>query len=462
MVIKKTAKMVAISSLLMLGNEAVSAENKDLLETLLSNGAINKTQYNELSNKKEVAVKKEEAASWTDDVKVSVGEKGLAVETTDKQFKFQFGGRLQMDANGGVGDDELSKQGSEGVEFRRARMYMKGYVWKDYKYMIEADFTDNKVELKDAFLTYKGFKAFNKLEITVGNQKQPISMELQESSNDIMFTERSTVNVLTAPAFDRAIGLHFKTSDKDWSAQVGFYGDGVTPGKNVDGDLKNADEGWSVASRLSYAPINTKGQVVHLGAYGGYKGFSSQQGSVTFSTETTHMSDLKLTKVSVGEVNGIGIMGAELAYMQGPFSIQGEYAHEWISRHSGEKDLDLNAAYVQVGWTLTGEARRYKGSDGEFKYLKPSESFSWSKGTWGAVEVAGRYGLSDIAYGSYADGTREQDVTVALNWYLNNNVRIIADYRHAFDLAGSSVTKLDGSDIDSGVHSFTLRTQFKL
>jgi phosphate-selective porin OprO/OprP len=84
---------------------------------------------------------------------------------------------------------------------------MKGIVWGDYKYMIEADFADNDIAIKDAFLTYKGFD-WNNLEITVGHQKQPISMELQESSNDIMFTERSTVNVLTAPAFDRAIGLH--------------------------------------------------------------------------------------------------------------------------------------------------------------------------------------------------------------------------------------------------------------
>ncbi|MDT8426518.1 MAG: porin [Methyloprofundus sp.] len=222
------------------------------------------------------------------------------------------------------------------------------------------------------------------------------------------------------------------------------------------------DEGWSVASRLTYAPINTKTQVVHLGAFGGYKGFSSANSEVKFSTETTHMSNLKLTNVSVTDVNGLGILGAELAYMQGPFSIQGEYAHEWVTRNSGEKDLDLNAAYVQMAWTLTGEARSYKGSDGEFKYLKPSQNFSWNKGTWGAFELASRYGISDIAYGSYADGTREQDVTVALNWYMNNNVRIMADYRYAFDLAGSSVTELDGSDLDHGVHSFTLRTQFKM
>ncbi|MDT8426517.1 MAG: porin [Methyloprofundus sp.] len=231
MVTKNSGKILALAISAALGTVSAQAADSELLDTLLKNGAINQTQYKELSDKKAVAAK-EEAKDWTKDVKVSVGEKGLKVESADKQFKFQFGGRLQFEADGDVGDDELSKQATEGVEVRRARLYMKGVVWGDYKYMLEADFADNKVAIKDAYLTYDGLD-WNNLEITVGNQKQPISMELQESSNDIMFTERSTVNVLTASAFDRAIGLHTKISDKDWSAQLGFYGDGVTPEKMV-------------------------------------------------------------------------------------------------------------------------------------------------------------------------------------------------------------------------------------
>jgi len=456
MVTKNSGKILALAISAALGSVSAQAADSELLDTLLRNGAINQSQYKDLSDKEAVAAE-EEAKDWTNNVKVSVGEKGLKVETADKQFKFQFGGRLQVEADGDIGDDELSQGATEGVEVRRARMYMKGVVWGDYKYIVEADFADNDIAIKDAFLTYKGFKGWAGLEITAGHQKQPISMELQESSNDIMFTERSTVNVLTAPAFDRALGLHAKFSDKNWSAQLGFYGDGMAPEK--DGDV---DEGWSFASRLTFAPINTGEQALHLGTFGGYKGFSDSHSDVKFSSETTHMSNLKLTNVKVTDVEGLGIFGIESAYMFGPFSVQGEYAHEWIARSGGEKDLDLNAAYIQVAWTLTGEARSYKGSDGEFKYLKANENFSWSKGTWGAFELAGRYGISDIAYGSYEDGTREQDITFALNWYMNNNVRVMADYRYAFDLAGSGVTELDGSDLDHGVHSFTLRTQFKM
>ncbi|NOQ12966.1 MAG: porin [Methyloprofundus sp.] len=486
MAINKTAKVLALGSILMLGNGAASAENKALLDTLLQNGSINQVQYDNLTKQKAsggdgdiqslnevllqngiinqaqydeltkqvVAETKQEVVKESDDVIFTMDSKGFQAKSADNAFKFKVGGRIQVDANGDIGDEDLSKNSTEGVELRRARIYIKGVVWEDYKYNIEADFADNGISMKDVFLTYKGI---DWLEVTVGNQKQPISMELQESSNDIMFTERSTVNALTGPVFDRAIGLHFKSSGKSWSAQLGFYGDNISPEK--DGAV---DEGWSAASRLTFAPINTKAMVLHLGAYGGYKGLSDSKRKVKFFTETTHMSNLKLTNVAVADVDGVGIIGAEAAYMFGPFSVQGEYAHEWVARKNGEKTLDLNAAYVQFAWTLTGEARKYKGSDGEFKYLSSGEHFSWNKNTWGAFELATRYGLLDAAYGSYTDGTREQDVTVALNWYLNNNVRLMADYRYAFDLAGSQITNLDGSDLDHGIHSFTFRTQFRL
>lgn len=489
MVINKTAKVLAFSSMLMLGSQEAYAEepglfdillengkitpsqydeltkqkkagssdveDKQLLETLLQNGLINQAQYDNLL-KQEVAAVKPVVAKKDDKIKFTLDSKGFQAKSADKAFSFKMGGRIQADANGDVGDEDLSKHSTEGVELRRARLYMKGVVWTDFKYNIEVDFADNGVSMKDVFLTYKGL---DWLEVTVGNQKQPISMELQESSNDIMFTERSTVNALTGPLFDRAIGLHFKSSGKSWSAQLGFYGDNISPEK--DGAV---DEGWSTTSRLTYAPINTETMVLHLGTYGGYKGLSDSDRTVKFFTETTHMSNLKLTNVAVDHTNGVGMVGAEAAYMIGPFSVQSEYAHQWVSRRNSEKTLNLDAAYLQVGWTLTGESRKYKGSDGEFKYLKPGsgENFSWQRGTWGVFELAARYGYLDVAYGSYEDGTKEQDVTFALNWYLNNNVRLMADYRYAFDLAASQVTELNGSDLDQGIHSFTFRTQFRI
>ncbi len=55
MIINKTAKILALSSVLMLGNEAVYAEDKSLLDTLLQNGSITPAQYENLTKQKTAA-----------------------------------------------------------------------------------------------------------------------------------------------------------------------------------------------------------------------------------------------------------------------------------------------------------------------------------------------------------------------------------------------------------------------
>ncbi len=56
-------------------------------------------------------------------------------------------------------------------------------------------------------------------------------------------------------------------------------------------------------------------------------------------------------------------------------------------------------------------------------------------------------------------GGEETAMTLALNWYLNNNIRLMADYRYAFDIQDSAVLR-DGVSAETGVHQFTVRTQF--
>lgn len=424
----------------MLTATSVFSADKKLLDTLLSNGSINNTQYNELINNKTTAKPTTTAVNLSA-VKISLDKKGLRFSSADDAFKLKIGGRVHLQTGYHVGDNGLA---TNGTEVRRARIYIKGVLWNDWKYVSEFDFAGNKVTVKDLNVSYRGL---DWLQITAGNQKQNISMELQESTNDIMFIERSLVNSLTEKTFNRALGLHFKSAGKDWSAQLGVYGDGVTDQKTP------GDEGWGISSRISYAPINTKSHVLHTGASVGYRDMTS--GTVKLGYETTHMSNLDLTKATITKVSDMTIAIAELAYMYGPFSIQSEYAHMWLARTTGS-DLNFDAWYVQAAWTLTGESRSYKGSDGEFKRLKPSQEFGFGQGSgWGAVELALRYDENDLNSGNIIGGT-EKAFTAVANWYLNENIRLMADYRTAFDVSPQAA--FTGTRVDN-IHAFTGRIQ---
>ena len=111
-----------------------------------------------------------------------------------------------------------------------------------------------------------------------------------------------------------------------------------------------------------------------------------------------------------------------------------------------------------MGWTLTGESRTYKGSDGEFKRLKPKNSFDLKKGKWGAWEVAGRFDQLDLQ-DKNVNGGEMKRMSLALNWYPNEDVRVMAGYTRAYDLSGGALRKTDGTFADD-IDVYTLRTQW--
>ncbi|QPK63023.1 porin [Methylomonas sp. LL1] len=405
----------------------------------------------------------DEHVKVAEEVKIKMGNKGVEFESKDKDFKFRLGGRIHADASYTSGDDDLLNrsnnthvEANDGTEIRRARMEMIGTFYKDWDFKSQFDFADNSVAVKDLFMQYRGLKDF---EFTAGQQKQAFSRELQESSNDMMFMERSLMDALNAPTVDRAIGLNVGSFQKDWTGQVGIYGDTVTPNANSG----NADEGWGISTRWTYAPINEKTKVIHLGVAGNYRDPNANDQvtdhALRLRSETSHMSNLNLIDTgSIAGVNAVQMVGLEANALYGPFTVGGEYTQMWLDREkingSNSDNVEFNGWYTEASWTITGESRKYK--NGKFYKLEPNKNFSLKNGTWGAWELAGRYAEADLNSGNIRGG-QMSNLTVALNWYLNSNFRFMADYNKTLDLSGSPIKTTNGGE--PNVDTFMLRGQ---
>lgn len=415
----------------------------------------------------------QEHMTEAEQVKVKLDKKGLNFETADKNFKFKLGGRIHADANYQNDDNYLDGdthiEANDGTEIRRARMRFEGVFYKDWLFRIEPDFADDNVRVKDAFLQYTGL---DWVTVTGGQQKQNFSRELQESSNDMMFTERSLMNILNAPTVDRAIGLNFESIGKNWVAKAGIYGDSVTPARTGTApEVDNAaDEGWGLSSRLIYNPILEKTKLIHLGIAGNYRtpdatGDVAKGKALQLAYETTNMSNLDLVNTSVSDVDNIKMLGLEAAGLYGPFSVGAEYTRSWIDRkiqgttiENGDHNLELDGWYAEAAWSITGESRGYK--EGNFRYLEPAKPFSLKNGGWGAWELAARYSTADLNDGSFHGGELS-NVTVALNWYFNSNFRLLANYTRLLDIENADVSTPTGTltGDNSGLDTFTLRAQ---
>jgi len=365
------------------------------------------------------------------------------VKSNDGQYSAKVGGRIHIEAMSHSGDEGLTKQATDGTDVRRSRIYLKGHA-KEIKYILEADLAGNKVSMKDVFVVYTGIDNWD---LTVGNQKHAMTMEVQESSNDIMFTERGMTYALSAPYFDRALGVNVKVKGETWNVQGGIYGDHY--GSEGSGSV---DEGHGYAIRGTVTPIWNKkeGQMVHIGASYGVR---------SVSDDTNKISGGLLDTPDIAGFDKVKLAAIEFAAMNGPLSFQAEYQRANVE---GANDYDFDAWYATVGYTLTGESRSYKPTDGEFKRLKPKNDFSFKNGGWGAWEVAARLDSLDLNDGNGVTaitGGEGDRYTLALNWYLNYNCRIMADYSKIYDINNGPVKTKTGGEADD-VDTLTVRAQW--
>ena len=91
--------------------------------------------------------------------------------------------------------------------------------------------------------------------------------------------------------------------------------------------------------------------------------------------------------------------------------------------------LQHQAWQLAAGWVLTGEEASFRG------VVQPAAPFASGQQGWGALELTARYGrlvIDDAAFPLFASTATSAQAArswgVALNWYLNRNFKLVANY----------------------------------
>jgi phosphate-selective porin OprO/OprP len=92
--------------------------------------------------------------------------------------------------------------------------------------------------------------------------------------------------------------------------------------------------------------------------------------------------------------------------------------------------------YAQAGYFLTGEHRPYNRKQGALDRIQVRRPFGRAHAEdcdwgWGGWEVAARYSFIDLNSNGVTGG-RLNDMTLGLNWYLNNYSKVQFNYIRAF------------------------------
>jgi phosphate-selective porin OprO/OprP len=383
-------------------------------------------------------------------------KEGLRLESYDGLFKIRFGGRIMFDMGWSTDDDRQSRQNlgnqRDWFEFRRARLYTQGDVYGNIKYKLQLDFADGSLSTKDAYIAIltKGHKGLEDVidQVKFGHFKEPFSLEELTSSKYMTFIERATPVGLFAPSRNPGAAISKYWSDFQAGYAVGLF-------KSADDGEAAYDDGYAFTGRATWAPwLEDKGsRLLHLG--GSYSYRHGESGATRYRTRgPQHIGNRPLDTGTLNDVDSTNLMGAEAAFVYGPFSLQGEYLAASLESVNDSGDLCLNGLYVQASYFLTGEHRVYK--KGTFSRVKPNENFS-PEGGWGAWEVAARYSYTDMDDGRPGQLSQPGDVTavtLGLNWHLNPNTRIMLNYvRSCWDIGGSSPFQ---EDIDTFIVRFQI------
>lgn len=188
------------------------------------------------SSTQEVVASNEKKTPVKNTAKINTKGK-LEIESDDGEFKYQIGGAIMVD--GALYDNDLSKLGS-GTEARRARVFLKGTLWRDWNFKSELGYEGNKVSPHDVYIQYAGFDSTS---ITLGHFKEPFSLETLTSSKFITFMERS---LPTAFSPSRNLGVGIATHGNNWTASAGVFGSGFD-------DKADEFEGVGTTGRVTYA-----------------------------------------------------------------------------------------------------------------------------------------------------------------------------------------------------------------
>lgn len=351
--------------------------------------------------------------------------------TKNGLVSFRLGASIQLDGTTASESDMFSSYyGSlpSGIDLRRLRLSTHGRIRK-MNFMASFDLGGD-LGLKD--LWFEGQEGGLALwgtplgKFRFGMMREPFSFERQMASNFTAFMERSLPVQTFSPGRNLGAMVHdvSKGGRVHWAA--GMYSLGSS----------NQDSGntslFSITGRCTGLPIyeDDGERLLHVGA-----SFSSRNptSSTSYFSRPEARFIQPLANTGNIDASGITLFGAELAGVYGPWWGQAEWIHSRLEAPQvGNPDFD--GGYLQVGYILTGERRRYRQNGGVFDRYRPEEEGDRSKFVdidhAGTLEVVGRVSQTDLSDGGI-DGGKLRDLSAGLSWYPSWATRVELNYIYA-------------------------------
>jgi len=346
-----------------------------------------------------------------------------------KQIELKPGGYLQIDQR-----EFLTDTGTHELTVRRLRFKLDGKAFRYFKVYTLVDFAGSKLVVDDAYLE---FAPRPELALRFGKNKSQFGIERLQSATELTFIERSYPTQI-APNRDIGIAVRGDIGIVHYSlaAVDGVANNGVIEGETDDELEYNAHVLVKPLASLAVGAAATFGRTHGTIANPGISSIKSG-GQATIYKYATGAS-LTDTAVADGFRHRLA---AHAYYYTGPVGALAEY----VADYEPVAYRNNHTLLFQRAWQLAASVALTPGDKPSYKGIAPKHVFDLEAGTWGAVEVAVRYGEIRFDGGAFIEGIADPNVsvrraragTVGVNWYFNKLFRLQFNYEGTIFTGGA-------------------------
>ncbi|MEK6657430.1 MAG: porin [Nitrospirota bacterium] len=362
-------------------------------------------------------------------------------ESADKNTNIKLGGELRLDFNyyNDSGTDADGK-GKNAFNVDKAKLRVKGTLYKYFGFKLSGDFAETYAELLDAYVKYNYSPD---LEIRIGQIYYPYGLErLLMPSEFYPFLERTTITKGITFKRDRGIGIESDLFNDRLHLETGIF-------NGTGANKPNDDDNFDIAARITVTPIRFDKVHVLLGAsYATGQVVGTNDSDIKLKTETN--SDNKYFDVDIPTNRKYDRerFSSGATFIVGPVAINGEVM---MANYKFDNTVDVTGGYATASYMLTKE--RISTKKGSILYQDVINPFSIEKRQWGSWELALRYswfkiderffednglysGWAAASRSKYADGGSA--LSAGVNWRLNSLLRIMFNW--TYSKASNSLT----------------------
>jgi len=363
-----------------------------------------------------------------------------------KPFSGIFVAAVAIDRQIWLGQNNSSEQqvgdlaGFEGGEIRAFRFGMAGTInfkkpWI-YTFVVVTHAFDKGYDSKNSdkvtLFDYRlDIPLWETISLSVGKQKEPISMQRLLLGTQMQMQERSSIVDAVYPVRNVGVAVNGTGLNQRISWSTGLFNDWFDDSQSF------KESSNQIVGRITgLALVNDdESNILHLGLgirYDDAKEFIRYRASPEFNQSPPFIDTDTIN------ASNTTTFDLEVTWRKGPFWLSSEYLWHHVDAADYGDPL-FNGFFISGSWILTREMRGYNKRNGIIGPVPVSRSVY--QGGTGAWEITARYSHSNFTDGLVQGG--EMDIfSLGLNWWLTPAFGINLNYRYIlldrYDVLGRS------------------------